>query len=164
MWSVTEQNHLHYPAVMFHRFRLVHWWPPTHPADPLLFLHSSSLLFFYCSMSRSSVNARLWTAAAFFKTFFHSFPVYFTLRPSISFFSLLPSLSVVSELYCIIFLWRTCSHISSSHLALPWDVAICLYLLARLLLYYLPSSSQFRWAKSQLLSAIFSFLRLISSL
>lgn len=58
------------------------------------------------------------------------------LPPSIR-LPLLPSSSVVSEFYCIIFLWCTCTHISSSHFALPWDVAISLRLLAWLPLYYL---------------------------
>lgn len=53
MWSVTEQNRLHYTSIMCHRRGLVLWWPPSHrppPASPL-FLHGSVFL--------SSINVRL---------------------------------------------------------------------------------------------------------
>lgn len=76
MWSVTEQNHLHYPGVMFHRFRLVHWWPPTSLPLPL---------FFCCSASLSPVNAWLRTAARHPAFFFQSiFPADFSfISPSV---------------------------------------------------------------------------------
>lgn len=63
MWSVTEQNHLHYPAVMFHRSGLVHWWPPAHfsaSTSLLLLLHVS----IFCKWERLLAIQR------FFKTFF----------------------------------------------------------------------------------------------
>lgn len=40
MWSVTEQNHLHYSAVMFHHSGLAHRWSPSSLTLPL-FVHLS---------------------------------------------------------------------------------------------------------------------------
>lgn len=74
MWSVTEQNHLHYPAVMFHRFRLARWWPPTHfcasTSLPLL-LHVS--VFSKCGYERLLGTQCLFLKEAFFFFFHHRF-------------------------------------------------------------------------------------------
>lgn len=154
MWSVTEQNHLHYSSAMFHCFKLVHWWPPTSLPLPL---------FLYFSVFLSSVNAETLLAIRhFFLKGIFSTDYLFTssIHPSIH---LLPSSSVVSELYCVIFLWCTwCTHISSSHFDLPLR---CCHLsaLAGLAAHFIicTSSSQFCWTKSQLRSVIFSFFVLI---
>lgn len=124
MWSVTEQNHLHYPRVMFHCFRLVLWWPPTHfSASFSLLLWLRVSVFCKCVVTNVRLQSSIfWT---------HFSADFYFISPSPISFLCLHLLSVVSRLSCIISLW--CTHISSSHFALPWDVAMCLHSLVWLL-------------------------------
>lgn len=121
MWSVTEQNHLHYPSVMFHCFRLVHWWPPTHfSASFSLLLLLRVSIFCKCVVT----NGRL-PSSIFWKQFLHWFLFYFTL---IHLLPLLPSflcsVTVLLHHLSLVHTYFFLSFCFSSHFALPWDVAI----------------------------------------
>lgn len=128
MWSVTEQNHLHYPGVMFHCLGLVLWWPATHlsaSTSPPLLLRVSILC--KCMVMKGSI---------FSKTFFHWFLVYFTLLPSITFFEFHLALQCQNRIASSFFAVLALIFLPLI-LPLPWDVAICLHSLAWLLFYTL---------------------------
>lgn len=79
MWSVTEQNHLHYYGVMFQCFRLVHWWPPTSMPQHLCFF--VSVFCIKCVVAKHCLSSSLSFFFSFFKAIFSN--GYLFISPSI---------------------------------------------------------------------------------
>lgn len=173
MWSVTEQNHLHYPGVMFHCFRLVHWWLATHSCactSLLLLPHVTvcsvngcltfSVFLCICRYIYIYINIKEnhWFQVSshpsirpFILPSIHPSPSTSILLSSVRAFLHHLSLVYVRSFFFLSFRFALrCCHMSAS----SGLTALCIIC---------TSSSQFCRAKSQLLSVIFSFLWLILS-
>lgn len=102
MWSVTEQNHLHYPAVMFHCSGLVHWWLPTHFCGPLLLRRVISCCLYLLG------GKKVLAVQLFYKKK-KTFPLISSLfQPAyINLMFPFPSFSAVSERYCVMLVRST---------------------------------------------------------
>lgn len=89
MWSVTEQNHLHYLGIMFHCFGLVNWRPPTRIFATTSFPPLLRVFYFQ------------WMCTLFK----HIFPL--NLYRSLYLLFIPLTLLLLSRLQCIVFLWHT---------------------------------------------------------
>lgn len=116
MWSVTEQNHLHYLGIMFHCFGLVNWRPPTRICATTSFPPLLRLFYFQ------------WMCTLFK----HIFHLYLLFIPS--------TFILLSRLQCIICRWYT---LLFSPVLLCYHQATCAGLAA--LVFFLHPYRSFCW-------------------